>query len=247
MIITGTTAVVTGASSGVGRRVALRLAAVGARLGLLGRDVGRLEDTAAECRQAGAQATAVAGDIADEGYVGKALDRIAGERGQVGILVNCAGVSLPARLRLEDVDPARWDEMFQTNVRGTYLTCRHLLPGMKARGTGVIVNIGSTAAHVAQMGVSAYAATKFAVRAMTDSMIQECDGTGVRICMVSSGAIDTPIWDRKFVPAPPEQRATMLKTDDIADAALWLIERPDHVRVDEILLRPARRTPAEMP
>jgi NADP-dependent 3-hydroxy acid dehydrogenase YdfG len=243
MNIEGATAVVTGASSGLGRGIAMRLAAKGARLGLMGRDVARLEAVAAECRDA----LSAAGDITDQSYVARALERFERELGPVGILLNCAGVSLPARLRLEEIDPAMFQEMIDTNVRGTYLTCHHVLPGMKARGAGTIVNIGSTGAHVAQAGVSSYAASKFAVRALTDSMVQECDGTGVRICMVSSGPIDTPIWDKRHEPATAERRATMLKTDDIADAALWLIERPDHVRVDEILLRPARRTPMEMP
>lgn len=247
MLIRDCTAVVTGASSGLGHKVALRLAERGARIGLLGRDAARLEAVAVRCRAAGVATINASGEIADAGYVQGALGAVERALGLVDILVNCAGVSLPARLRLEDIDHATWDEVFATNVRGTYLTCHHLLPAMKRRGRGTIINIGSTGAHVAQPGVSAYAATKFAVRAMTDSMLQECDGTGVRVCLVSSGPINTPIWDKRHVPATADERAVMLQPDDIADAVLWLIERPDHVRADEILLRPARRTPLELP
>lgn len=240
MEINNLTALVTGASSGVGRRVAERLAGQGARLGLLGRDAARLEETAAACRTAVATA---AGDIADAAYVAAALAGFERELGAPGILVNCAGISLPRRMALEEIDPMTWQHMLDTNLRGTYLTCHAVIAGMKARGRGAIVNIGSTAAHVAKPGVSAYAASKFAVRALTDALIEECDGTGVRIAMVSSGPINTPIWDKADKP-PAVERQHMVQPDDIADAVLWLIERPANVRIDEILLRPAARRPA---
>jgi len=236
-------AVVTGASSGVGRRIAERLAGKGAKLGLLGRDAARLEETARACSALGAEVVFAAGDIGAADYVASSLARFERELGPVAILANCAGISLPRRMKLEEIAPDRWDEMIQTNVRGTYLTCHHVIAGMKDRGQGVIVNIGSTAAHVAKPGVSAYAASKFAVRALTDALIEECDGTGVRICMVSSGPINTPIWEKALGPTPME-RQFMLQPDDIADAALWLIERPAHVRADEILLRPVSRPAA---
>jgi NADP-dependent 3-hydroxy acid dehydrogenase YdfG len=240
MDIRNKVAVVTGASSGVGRRMAERLAEKGASLGLLGRDPERLEATAQACRTIGSKVALVAGDIADAGYVASALHQFEQSLGPVDILLNCAGISLPKRMKLEEIGPDRWDEMIQTNVRGTYLTCHHLIAGMKGRGSGVIVNIGSTAAHVAKPGVSAYAASKFAVRALTEALIEECDGTGVRICMVSSGPINTPIWNKASGPMPMD-REFMLQPDDIADAALWLIERPANVRADEILLRPVSR------
>ena len=243
MKIKDMSAIVTGASSGVGRRVAERLAAQGVRLGLLGRDAARLAETAAACRALGAEAEVAAGDIADADYVAAALAGFEQVFGAPDILVNSAGISLPRRMTLEEIDPDSWDRMIETNVRGTYLTCHHLVAGMKARGHGAIVNIGSTAAHIARPGVSAYAASKFAVRALTDALIEECDGTGVRVCMVSSGPINTPIWD-KASKAPPMERQFMVQSDDIADAVLWLIERPANVRIDEILLRPVARTPA---
>ncbi|HTJ56475.1 MAG TPA: SDR family oxidoreductase [Devosiaceae bacterium] len=246
MNIGGTVAAVTGASSGVGRCIAERLAAAGAHVGLLGRDATKLEATAAACGSVGVKTRAVAGEISDHDYVASALQTISSELGPIDILVNCAGVSLPARFALEDISPEVWDEMMQTNVRGTYLTCHQLVGGMKARGKGAIVNIGSTAAHVAQPGVSAYAASKFAVKALTDSLLQECEGTGVRVCMVSSGPINTPIWNKR-IGALPMDREAMLQPDDIADAVLWLIERPAHVRADEILLRPVGRGWAPQP
>lgn len=238
MEIAGEVAVVTGASSGVGKRVAERLAAEGARLVLLGRDGARLDETVAVCRAAGAEAHCVAGDIGDEAHV-QAAFAAAEALGPVGILVNAAGISLPRRMKVEEISADRWDEMVRVNLRGTFLTCTRAVGPMKARRRGTIVNIGSTAAHVAQPGVSAYASTKFGVRALTESMIGECAGSDVRVALVSSGPIATPIWDKADAP-PALPFDAMAQPDDIADAVLWLIGRPERIRIDEILIRPSR-------
>jgi NADP-dependent 3-hydroxy acid dehydrogenase YdfG len=242
MRVSGKSALITGASSGLGKRMAERFAMAGASVTVLGRDAAKLDDTARLCRAAGAAALAVAGEISDEAHVDEAFRQAEAEFGQVDIVVNCAGISLSTRQQLEELDPALWDRMIETNLRGTFLACRRALPKMKARGFGGIVNIGSTGAHIARPGVSVYAASKFAVRAITDSLIEECDGTGVRICLVSAGPINTPFWDT-FTGKPPMERGQMLQPDDLADAALWLLERPPNVRVDEILLRPFSPTP----
>ena len=243
MKIKGTTAVVTGASSDFGRRVAERLAERGANVGLLGRDGVRLERAAESCRAAGVKVDFVAGDISDADYIDKAFARFEEDLGPIGIVVNVAGISQTTRSNVEDIDPTAWDRMIATNLRGTFLTCHRALPSMKASQRGAIVNIGSTGAHIARPQVSVYAASKFAVRALTNSMIEECNGTGVRVCLVSAGPINTPFWDT-FSGKPPMERDQMLQVDDLADAILWLIERPANVRVDEILLRPYTPTEA---
>jgi NADP-dependent 3-hydroxy acid dehydrogenase YdfG len=239
MHIRGKVAAVTGASRGLGARVAVRLAQKGTHTVLLGRDPERLEATAQECRAAGARALAFPGEISDAVYVNAAFDRLENELGLTDILVNCAGVSLPGRLGFDQIPPEMFHEMMQTNVTGTYLTCYRVFAPMMKRGSGVIVNIGSTAAHVALPGSSIYAASKHAVRAFTDSMIAESDGSGVRVTMVSSGPINTPIWDTRPPPAGVPREA-MLQPDDIADTIIWLIERRPGVRIDEVLMRPNR-------
>lgn len=242
MRVSGKTTLVTGASSGLGKRMAERFAQAGANLVVLGRDAAKLEETASLCRSAGARVLAITGEIGEEAQVDNAVTQAEASFGQVDIVLNCAGISMSTRQNLEDIDPELWDRMIETNVRGTYLTSRRVLPGMKARGNGAIVNIGSTGSHIARPGVSLYAASKFAVRALTDSLIEECNGSGVRICLVSAGPINTPFWE-SFNGTPPMDREQMLQPDDLADAALWLIERPANVRVDEILLRPFNPTP----
>ncbi|MET0745416.1 MAG: SDR family oxidoreductase [Microvirga sp.] len=237
MDIKGKTVLVTGASSGLGQHMARRFAEAGARIAILGRDAEKLKVTEDACRAAGAEVSAAAGEIADADFVAQAFARAEGQLGPVDILVNCAGISLTTRRKVEDIDPETWDRFIDTNLRGTFLTCRQALPGMKERGSGAIVNIGSTGAHIARANVSVYAASKFAVRALTDSLIEETDGSGVRICLVSAGPIDTPFW-QTYTGEPPMRPEEMLQPDDLADAAIWLIERPGNVRVDEILLRP---------
>jgi len=240
--IKGKTALITGASSGLGQHMARRFAEAGAQVGILGRDPEKLTVTEDACRMAGAEACAVAGEIANPDFVARAFTQVERQLGPVDVVVNCAGISLTTRRRVEDIDPELWDAFIDTNLRGTFLTCRQALPGMKERGYGAIVNIGSTGAHIARANVSVYAASKFAVRALTDSLIEETDGSGVRIRLISAGPINTPFW-KTFTGTPPMRPEEMLQPDDLADAAIWLIERPANVRVDEVLLRPYAPTP----
>ena len=160
------------------------------------------------------------------------------ELGPIDILINSAGVSQSGKEYLENINSQAWDLNLETNLRGTYLTCHHLIGAMKARGRGTIVNIGSTGAHRCLPGNTAYSASKFAVRALTEGLAEECDGTGVRVHLISPGPVDTNIWDKKINPPELEEREHMLRADDIADIALWLISRPAHIRIDEIIVRP---------
>ena len=243
MDIRGNVAVVTGASRGLGSRVALvRLAQKGAKVMLLGRNRGRLEAVAQECRAAGSHALAIAGEIADAAYVNQAFDRVEKEFGLPDILINCAGISLPGRLGFDQIAPDMFHEMMQTNVTGTYLTCFRVFGSMKKRGSGVIVNIGSTAAHWALPGSSIYAASKHAVRAFTDFD----DRRGRRH---GREGLPGQFGPNQYAYLGHEARTGrrsaggMLQADDIADTILWLIERRDGIRIDEVLMRPSRLEP----
>lgn len=264
-------AFVTGASSGIGRAIAVRLAQDGCDVGLVGRDPGRLREVAEEIRSLGARAgtraagtrapetgtpgtraagnrvvgvravTAVA-DVRKEEDVVRAIQTVQEELGPIDIAVNSAGISLPEFRDVEHLSPAQWQEMIEINLHGTYYVCHHLVPQMKKRRKGAIVNVGSTAAHRCLPGNTAYAASKYGVRALTEGLAEECDGTGVRVFLVSPGPVDTPIWDKKSEPVDQAWRAELLRPEDIAEIVSWWLHLPPRVRIDEILVRPTSNT-----
>ena len=234
-------ALVTGAGSGIGRAVAEALAKQGHAVGLVARTSIQLSEVAARCNDLGAHTCIATADIRSETSVVEAIQKIEQELGPVDILVNSAGVSQTDKAYLENIDNQAWSLNLETNLRGTYLTCHYLVGAMKARRRGVILNIGSTGAHRCLPGNTAYSASKFAVRALTEGLAEECDGTGVSVYLISPGPVDTGIWDKKKNPPELEEREHMLRPEDIADIALWLISRPAHVRIDEIVVRPTAR------
>lgn len=233
-------AYVTGASRGIGRAVALGLARSGYDVGLAGRDEAALAAVADEVRSQAARASVQAGDITEAGYVARSLDNVEADLGPLAVIVNAAGVSQRAATPIESFDVGEWDANISTNLRGTFLVCRHALRGLKDRGRGAMVNVGSTGSHRSLPGNAAYAASKFGVRALSEAMAEECEGTGVRVHLVSPGPVDTPIWNAKATPPSDTLRGVMLRPEDVADVVLWLLSRPPRVRIDEVIVRPRR-------
>jgi NADP-dependent 3-hydroxy acid dehydrogenase YdfG len=237
-------ALVTGASRGIGRAIAVRLASSGHDVGLAGRDLGALASVAEELHGHGARVSVQAGDVADPDDVRRIVAAVESDLGPLGVVVNAAGIAQRASTPLEAFEIDEWDANIATNLRGTFLVCRHALAGLKARGRGAIVNVGSTGSHRSLPGNAAYAASKFGVRALHEALAEECEGTGVRVHLVSPGPVDTPIWNAKAVPPSDELRSVMLRPEDVADVVLWLLTRPSRVRIDEVIVRP-RRLPAD--
>jgi 3-oxoacyl-[acyl-carrier protein] reductase len=238
MLQKNTVALVTGASQGIGKAIACALATQGASVGLLSRNAALLAETAVLCKQLGARVSLAVADIRSEQEVVSAIKQFQNDLGPVDILVNSAGVSQSDHLTVEAISPLEWNSNLDVNLKGTYLTCHYLLGAMKERGEGTVVNIGSTAAHASSAGNTAYTASKFAVRALTEGIVRECEGTGVKVYLVSPGPVDTPIWDKKDAPPSQEVRQKMLRPEDIAELVLWLLARPAHVRIDEIIVQP---------
>ena len=223
----GTTALVTGATRGIGARVAERLAEAGARLWLLGRTEALLREAAA--RLGG---TAVVADLADEAAVWESLDRLQEELGGApSLVVNAAGVfglSAVARTSVRD-----FDEHLAVNLRGPFLVIRALLPSMIERGDGLIVNVGSVAGRRAFTLNGAYSASKFGLRGLHEVLLEELRGTGVRATLLEPSATDTPLWDPLDPDSDPglPSRSAMLDPDDVAEAVLFVATRPPHVRI----------------
>lgn len=235
--------IVTGASSGIGEATALELAAAGARVVLAARRGDRLERLAAAIRDAGGDALAVSTDVTDRSAV-EALAQTTREHfGRIDILVNNAGV-MPlapvAKLRV-----AEWDRMVDVNVKGLLYGIAAVLPTMLEQGSGHIVNVGSVAGRRPFPGGAVYSATKFAVRAISAGLRLELSPERhIRVTDIEPGVVDTELTDHiadretrdGFVRRWGERRK--LGASDIARAILFAVTQPEHVNVNELLVRP---------
>jgi NADP-dependent 3-hydroxy acid dehydrogenase YdfG len=233
--LAGRTAIVTGASRGIGAATARALAAAGARVALVARSGARLEALASELP---GNAIAAAADLADSASVDAAVARLNKAFGSApDILVNNAGIFRPAsvdRTSVEDFTAA-----VQLNLMAPFLLLRALLPAMLARGSGHIVTIGSVADRQAFTENAAYSASKYGARGLHEVLRVETKHSGVRATLVAPGAVDTPIWNDVPEDAgggrfPP--RSQMLSPTAVADAILFAVTRPAEVNIDELRL-----------
>ena len=214
------TFVLTGASGGIGRAIARSLAEAGARLVLVARRAGPLEEVA---RQVGGRS--IVADTADAAAVRRLMDELDGEQRPFG-LVNAAGTFDLAPVG--DTDIEMFDRMIDGNLRGPFLMIRALLPAMLEAAEGHIVTIGSVAGRVPLPGNGAYSASKYGVRGLHEVLEQELRGTGVRCTLVDPAATDTGIWD----PLDPDSRddlpsrSAMMPPGAVADAVRYALTRP---------------------
>jgi 3-hydroxy acid dehydrogenase/malonic semialdehyde reductase len=252
----GKWALVTGATSGFGESIARALASQGCHVAITGRREGRLERVAKEIRAAHRVDTAtLVFDVRDRGATSRAL--AAGDLlSKLDLLVNNAGLAL-ALDSLGSGDPSDWDTMIDTNVKGLLYVSRAVLPGMVERRRGHVVNIGSVAGHQVYAGGAVYAATKFAVRAISDALRHDVLGTGIRVTNIEPGLAETEFSLVRFKGDKTRASAVYQGTqplgpEDVADAVVWAVTRPSHVNVQSILLMPTdqagvhalhRRTP----
>jgi NAD(P)-dependent dehydrogenase (short-subunit alcohol dehydrogenase family) len=223
--LSGKTALVTGAGSGIGRSIAMTFAKAGARTVVAGRRLSELEDTARMIRNAGGNALCVTVDVTDEASVGALVERV----GSLHIAVNAAGILLGGPV--DDMDADAFARVFQVNVTGLWLSMKHEIRSMKAAGGGAIVNIGSNiGARIVRPALGAYAASKAAVSSLTRTAALEAIAHSVRINCLCPGPVDTPLSmrpgedraarDARVAATNPSKRVAT--TDEIAATALWL-------------------------
>ncbi|MGE5175433.1 MAG: SDR family NAD(P)-dependent oxidoreductase [Hyphomicrobiales bacterium] len=247
--VKGRWALVTGATSGFGAAIARRLAAEGCPVAITGRRAERLRLLADEiARKHGVEAMPLAFDVRDRGAVESALRGANGLLDRLEIVVNNAGLAAGLDA-VQRADPDDWERMIDTNVKGLLWVTRAALPGMIARGRGDVVNIGSVAGQQAYGGGSVYAATKFAVRAITEALRYDVLGTGVRVMNVAPGLAETEFSLVRFHGDAERAKAVYqgtrpLTAEDVADAVVWCVTRPPHVNVQEILLMPTDQASA---
>ena len=228
------TAVITGASKGIGAAVARRCVAEGVRVALIARTATPLHALAEEL---GDLARAFPCDLTDADAVTDVAKQIVVELGATpDVLVNNAGLFQVAAV--DAMSASDFSAVVQTNLVAPFLLTRALLPAMRARGSGMVVTLGSVADRNVFAENGAYAASKFGVRALHEAMRHELRGSGVRNTLVSPAAVDTPLWD----PINPDTRAgftpreSMLTAVDVADAIWYAISRPAGVNIDELRL-----------
>jgi NADP-dependent 3-hydroxy acid dehydrogenase YdfG len=232
-------AIVTGGSQGIGFATVGVLAARGMKVVAVARERKRLDaalntlDTHSRDRVVG-----VTADVRQDREVAAAVAEVVKRFGRIDVLVNCAGVSMNARRRLVDTTTEEWNRLIDTNLTGTYLMCRSVLPHLQAAGGGYILNVLSTAAFRGSAGVSLYAASKFGARALTEALVEEYRNSGIRITSVSPGPVNTTIWDHKLKPPSREERALMLQPSDIAEIFAWLLDRPSRLHIPDITVVP---------
>lgn len=242
----------TGATSGFGEAIARALAREGASVAITGRRGDRLAAIAEEIRsQHGATVLTLVFDVREREAVSRELAKADGDLlSRLDIVVNNAGLALA----LEPVttgDPGDWDQMIDTNVKGLLYVTRTVLPGMVERGRGHVVNIGSVAGHTVYPGGAVYSASKFAVRAISDALRWDVLGTGVRITNVEPGLAETEFSLVRFKGDASKAKAVYegtepLRAEDVAEAVVWAVTRPQHVNVQSILLMPTDQAGAGM-
>lgn len=243
--LTNTTALITGASSGIGHATALSLAEAGARVALVARRAERLEELASEIRAKGGTAIAIPADITSEQEAEQTIARTIAEFGRVDTIVNAAGLMINGPSL--DLSPTDWDEMINLNLRGLMYVTKAALPhlldavGSSPRKVADVVNISSVAGRFAAPHVAIYNATKFAVTAATESWRQEFTRKSLRFSVVEPGAVATELWKQKgswegFTAMFGEVEP--LLASDIADAVSYVVRSPRRVAVNEIVIRP---------
>jgi NADP-dependent 3-hydroxy acid dehydrogenase YdfG len=229
--LAGRRAIVTGASSGIGAATARSLAKLGARVVLVGRDRARLEAVRADCP--GAEAVAL--DVRDAASVERELAPLGADLAVLG-----AGLAFGAESVVQG-DPGEWRTVIETNVLGVLHVARAVLPAMLERGRGDLVLLGSVAGRQVYPGGTVYCASKHAVRALYEGLRLDCAGSGVRFATVDPGMVETNFSTVRFRgdlerAAAVYKGVTPLTAEDVAEAVAWIVTRPPHVNVGELVL-----------
>lgn len=236
--LAGKTAWVTGAGSGIGESVVLALASAGARVVLSGRRKSQLRELATRIDAQGGVARVAVLDVTDPDAVKAVAKGIANEEGQLDILVNSAGVNVQNR-NWRHLSPADWRHVLRANLDGTYYCCNAVLPMMRARQDGLIINISSWAGrHVNAMTGPAYCASKFGVNALTESINIEEGIHGIRATAVCPGEVATSILDKRPIPVSASDRANMIQPEDCGALVVFLAGLPKRVCINETVISP---------
>ncbi len=229
-----TTALVTGATEGIGRATALALGHAGYRVGVVARTESKVRSLVKHLKEEGIEAAGAAADVGQAEPVARAVESVSRALGEVQVLVNNAGVLIAKpfeELTLED-----WDTTMATNLRSLYLMCRAVLPAMRRRQEGIIVNVASLAGRNGFVGGTAYTASKHAVLGFSRSLMLETRKQNIRVIAVCPGSVATGMMqDQPMLKADPDR---ILQPEDVAESILHAIQLPARAMVSELDIRP---------
>ncbi|MCH9673532.1 MAG: SDR family oxidoreductase [Gammaproteobacteria bacterium] len=229
---------ITGAGTGIGAAGAEKLAQAGCNVVLSGRRAQPLEEIAEGIRAAGGKASVEVLDVADREAVAAVAARIAATHGTVDVLVNNAGINVPKR-HWPDVSNDDWDSVINIDLNGAFYCTQAVLPGMRAQGEGLIINVSSWAGvRVSFLTGPAYTAAKHAMNAMTESLNMEECINGIRACALCPGEVSTPIMDKRPIPMSAEDRAKMVQPEDMGETILFIASMPASVCINELVISP---------
>ena len=232
------TAVVTGAGSGVGQSIAVKLAQQGWKVAIVGRRADALQETIQQAGNSGKEMLPCPCDVADVKAVEQMAKRVLDQFKEVEVLVNSAGTNAPKR-SLEVLSLADYHMMMNINLNGAYYCVQAFLPQMRTRHSGTIINIVSDSGKQASPKAGpAYAMSKFGMAGLTQSINAEERSRGIRSSAIFPGDIDTPLLGKRPVVPDAEARAKMMRPEDIADCALLCINLPPRAIIEEMIVRP---------
>ena len=227
------TTLLTGASKGIGKQLAFQLAQAGHQLGLVARSEAELLDVKAEVERIGADCLVFVGSVADASLASSAVEAMLARFGKIDYLINNAGYGVFGPT--ESYTAEQWSDLYDTNVKGTFLFSKAVLPSMKAAGQGHILTIASDVAKRVFDGGALYCSSKYAQDAFSAALRKEVRKHGIKVSVVYSGVVDTMFHVR---PQGDPHHAQWLKPQDMADSILFIMNQPPHVVIDELMIHP---------
>ena len=236
---------ITGAGSGIGQNAAIKLSKLGMKIILSGRNKKKLKETALKC---GDNFLIKTLDVCNKQSVQDVVSEIKKEFKYIDVLVNCAGINIENR-DWDNIHENEWDNVIQTNLNGLFYCCRSVIPLMKQKMDGLIINVSSWSGnHVSLLSGVSYTSSKHALNAMTETINMKYCNYGIRACALCPGEVSTAILDKRPKKLSIEQKNKMLQPDDLGETIAFLCEMPKHVCINELTISPTwhRRYIAEL-
>jgi len=225
-------ALVTGASRGIGRTIALELSSLGYDLALVGRDAEALASVAGEAAAAGVRAVPVVADLADPASPAEVVSRTVSAFGGIDLLVNCAGLSQAGSFT--EVTPGQWDRVFAVNARAPFFLCKEALPYLKGSEKPIVINIASVVGFKGYANQSVYASSKHALTGFTKVFAKEVQPFGIRVHLISPGGVATEMVKTMRPDIDPKE---LIQPEEIAEIVRFIVTRKGGGTIDQFYIR----------